>query len=301
MKKTLTLLVAMGLLAPAATLAAPTLLPDGRADNDTLVINYPRKVTVITGDSLQTVRIEGRFDDPNFQYENTIQIVDSNYVSNLSLNPDRWEFSLPIGKKSDGEWAENYVTTHLGLGWCNALNAQDPMEVSMGSSAEIFWTIAQWDYTRYKGCRHTFSVGMGIDWRNSRMNSSRWRFEKLPDDCVVITPYESSGVRKQFSRIQVFSFQMPLLYRYRIGHGFALGAGPVLNLNVNSSVKTRYRLNGQKYKDTAKDVHAVPVTVDLMGIVKTPAFDIYVKYSPCNMLKTDYAPKFQSFSVGIYL
>ena len=57
-----------------------------RGDNDTLIVNYPRKVTVITGDSLQTVRIEGRHDDYDFHYENTLQLVDSNYVSTLSLN-----------------------------------------------------------------------------------------------------------------------------------------------------------------------------------------------------------------------
>jgi hypothetical protein len=271
-----------------------------KGDNDTLIVNYPRKVTVITGDSLQTVRIEGRHDDYDFHYENTLQLVDSNYVSTLSLNPDRWEFSLPIGKKSDGKWNENEITTHIGVGGCTALNAQEPMDVSMNSSFEIFWTIAQWDYTR-KGSRHTFSTGIGVDWRNYRMNSNHWRFEKLRDDNVAITPYPSESIRKQFSRIKVFSLQVPLLYRYRIGHGFALSAGPVLNLNMHSSLKTRYKLDGQKYKDTANDVHANPVTVDLMGIVCTPVFDIYVKYSPCNVLKTDYAPKFQSLSVGIYI
>lgn len=270
-----------------------------RGDNDTLIVNYPRKVTVITGDSLQTVRIEGRHDDYDFHYENTLQLVDSNYVSTLSLNPDRWDFTLPIGKSGNGNHSENVITTHLGFGWCNALNAPEPMDVTMGSSGEVFWTIAQWEYTR-KGSRHTFSAGAGINWRNYRMNG-HWRFEKQADDKVVVTPYPSDDVRKQFSRIQIFSFHLPLLYRYRIGHGFALSAGPVLNLNMHSSLKTRYKLDGQKYKDTANDVHANPVTVDLMGIVCTPVFDIYVKYSPCNVLKTDYAPKFQSLSVGIYI
>ena len=35
----------------------PTMIP--ATDKDTLVVNNPRKVTVITDDSLQTIRIEG--------------------------------------------------------------------------------------------------------------------------------------------------------------------------------------------------------------------------------------------------
>ena len=72
-------------------------------DKDTLVVNNPRKVTVITDDSLQTIRIEGSNDDPNFHYENTIQLVDSNYVSGLTVNSDRWDFSLPIGESRHGK------------------------------------------------------------------------------------------------------------------------------------------------------------------------------------------------------
>ena len=112
---------ALAFMTNGSLYAANPLLPTN--DQDTLIVNNPRKVTVITGDSLQTVRIEGRHDDPNFRYENTLQLVDSNYVSGLMLNGDNWEFSLPIGKKHSDEWVENEVTMHLGFGWCNALGS----------------------------------------------------------------------------------------------------------------------------------------------------------------------------------
>lgn len=269
------------------------------ADNDTLIVNNPSKVTVITGDSLQTIRIEGRHDDPDFRYENTLQLVDSNYVSNLMLNGDNWEFSLPIGKKRTDEWVENEVTMHLGVGGCTALGAPEEMDVSMNHSFEIFWTIAQWDYTP-KNSRSTWSVGLGFDWRNYRMTGNL-RFTKTPDNSVIITPYEGENVSPKFSRVKVYSLQMPVLYRYKFNRNFALSAGPVLNLNTHSSLKTRYKIDGQKYKDKANDARVNPVTVDFMGIIETPIIDLYLKYSPCNVLKTDYAPKFQSLSVGIYI
>ncbi|MCR5131430.1 MAG: hypothetical protein K6C10_08230 [Prevotella sp.] len=297
MKQLLTTILALAVSVPAFSSIGESLSSD---DNDTLIVNSPRKVTVITNDSLQTVRIEGRHDDYNFHYENTIQLVDSNYVSTLSLNSDRWDFSLPIGKKDEDNYYENVVTTNLGVGGCMALNAPDNMDVSMNSSFEIFWTIAQWNFTP-KGGRNTFSVGVGVDWRNYRMSGGDWRFTKLDDDRVDIVPYDVADIRKQFSRIKVFSVQVPLLYSYKFAENFALGAGPVLNLNLHSSLKTRYKVNGEKFKETVNNAHTNPFTIDLMGIVRTPIIDFYVKYSPCNVLKTSKAPKFQSLSVGIYI
>ena len=179
MKTKMTILLALATCATAFASNGST--PE--ADNDTLIVNNPSKVTVITGDSLQTIRIEGRNDDPNFRYENTLQLVDSNYVSNLMLNGDNWEFSLPIGKKRTDEWVENEVTMHLGVGGCTALGAPEEMDVSMNHSFEIFWTIAQWDYTP-KNSRSTWSVGFGLDWRNYRMTSNL-RFTKTPENSVI--------------------------------------------------------------------------------------------------------------------
>lgn len=298
MKKVLLYILAVATCAPVMH-AAPLSQPSGINDNDSLVINYPRKVTVITGDSLQTVRIEGRHDDYDFRYENTIQLVDSNYVSTVSINPDRWDFTFPIGKKRSDEWVENEMTIHIGVGGCFALGAPENMDIGSNRSSEIFWTIGQYDYTK-KGSPSTWSIGFGIGWRNYRM-TGRYRFMKTPDDCVIITPYEGENVSPKFSRVKVFSMQMPLLYRYKFNRNFALSVGPVLNLNLHSSLKTRYKIDGQKYKDKVNDARVNPVSVDFMGIIKTPVIDLYVKYSPCNVLKTNYAPKFQSLSMGIYL
>ena len=56
MKTKMTILLALATCATAFASNGST--PE--ADNDTLIVNNPSKVTVITGDSLQTIRIEGR-------------------------------------------------------------------------------------------------------------------------------------------------------------------------------------------------------------------------------------------------
>ena len=273
---------------------------DERNDNDTLVINYPRKVTIITGDSLQTIKVDGRHDDYDFRYENTIQLVDSNYVSDVNINSDRWDFGLPFSlKKKGGQGGEcdEEITTHLGIGRNEALGTPNGMDVSVGVSWEIFWTMLQWDYKTNKG-RDTWSVGFGVDWRNYRMTGHQ-RFVKDNEGNILLTTYPE-GAEPQFSRIKVFSLQVPLLYSHRLARKFSLGIGPVLNWNTHSSIKTRYKVNGEKYKDTAKDARVTPFTVDIMGTIRTPLLDFYVKYSPCHVLNTTFAPKFQSLSFGIY-
>ena len=55
------------LLAVSATVNATTV-----ADNDTLTILKPQKVRIITGDSIQKVKVYGRENDDKYTYESKI-------------------------------------------------------------------------------------------------------------------------------------------------------------------------------------------------------------------------------------
>ena len=66
-------------------------------------------------------------------------------------------------------------------------------------------------------------------------------------------------------------------------------------------MKTRYTLNGEKHKEKTNDVHHQKVTVDFRATLAYDDIGIYVKYSPCNVLKSDFAPKFSGISTGIVL
>ena len=283
-------------------LTASSVQAANSSDGDTLVINNPHKVTVITGDSLQKIQVVGKGNDDDFRYENTILLVDSNYVSESSINSSRWDFSWPILKRKKSPCkagdSESHFSSSVGFGFVTALGAPENMEVTMGQSWEIFWTILRWEYNRC-GSPSIWSVGFGIDWRNYRMTDAR-RFVKDSESNILIDKYPD-GATPKFSRVKVFSLQVPVLYQYRLGKDFTIGAGPVFNLNTHSSLKTRYKIDGQKYKDTESDARVAPLTIDLMGVIKTPIVNFYVKYSPCNVLQAAHAPKFQSLSVGIYL
>jgi len=272
------------------------------AENDTLVIEKPQRVTIITGDSLQSIRVKGKEGDNSFDYQNTIQLIDSNYVSTETYNKSLWDL-MPFGKKKDCEKRGNMqfaLIASFSVGFTTAVGAADGVNIPVGPSWEFMWDIAQIQVRPWKERNHYFYTGFGLDWRNYRMTDQN-RFVEQPDGQIVTTPYPQ-GSNPDFSRIKVLSLTVPFTYGFfpfkqGLFRGFEIG--PVLNFNVYSSIKTRYSIDGEKQKDITKGLHRNPVTVDLMVKLQMKYFNIYAKYSPCNVLDTAYGPKFRSVSFGV--
>ena len=292
MKKLMTIMVLAAL-----TLAA------GAQENDTVVIHNPRKVTIVTGDSLQRIIVSGKEGDDKFTYQNTIRLVDSNYVSTTRIGRDRWELipSVKVGKKKDGTEGRTYdneITSHFGIGFTAPTKADARTDFSTFKSWEIFATIAQWDHYFERRHRNCVSLGFGIDWKNYRMTGDT-RFVKAPDGNVALENYPLQ-VSPDFSRIKVFSLTANLGYTHVFDKGFWIGFGPVVNFNVYGSMLTEYSLYGDDIERLERHIRQRPITIDWMlrlGIMGVP---LYLKYSGDNVLK-DGGVKFRSLSFGLYL
>ena len=95
------------------------------AENDTLTILKPRKVRIISGDSIQKIKVYGREGEDKYTYESKILLVDSNYVSEESINKDTWTFDF-IKSKSHGTGyplKQRNLSSRLGFGLCYGANA----------------------------------------------------------------------------------------------------------------------------------------------------------------------------------
>lgn len=267
----------------------------GVTDNDTVVINKPKSVTVITGDSIQKIEVIGCEGNDNYHYENSIQLVDSNYVSQTSINPLRWTWNL--GNRGCNARSRNEIVMKFGIGGNAVLNAKEPLDFSTNSSFELMWTIAQYNHYLDAGRHHRLSTGFALDWRNYRMTGST-RFDKDAEGHIIATDYPE-GARPKFSRIKVLSIAFPIEYCFQLDRHLGIGFGPVLNWNVYGSIKTKYKTDGGTTKDIDKRIHQSPFTIDWMLHVYNPIITFYVKYSPMNVLQSDWGPKFQSISFGI--
>lgn len=284
--KNLLLLVALAIAVPA----------HAYHDNDTLIVKNARKVMVIAGDSLQKIEIEGMENDSNYHYSNTIQLVDSNYVSTGRISSKDWGFS--IGGVHENRYSTE-IQMHLAAGFNGALATPAHMTVRPLSSWEIFWYIAECNVRLWKHNRDQLALGIALDWRNYRMKDD-YHFVRSADD-VLSVAHLPEGATPKFSRIKVFSLSFPVLYKFNSGgKGFRFEIGPVVNLNLSSSAYTKYKIDGHTYKEKLKDVHATPVTVDLLGVIDTPFLKYYIKYSPCRVLDKEYGPSFSALSFGLY-
>ena len=276
------------------------------AQNDTIVINEPNKVTIVSNDSLQRIIVNGKKGDSDYVYQNTIRLVDNNYESNVSISRDNWNLipSVPVGRNrsTDGGTSQcdhrNVITAHLGIGFTAPTHVDSRLEFSTFKSWEFFATIMQWDHAMDRRWRDKFSFGLGIDWRNYRITDDQF-FTKGMGDNVTVGRYDLDYEPK-FSRIKVFSLTATLRYEHDFGDGFAIGFGPIVNFNTYASIKTRYKVYGEKYKRIEKNIGQRPITIDWMLNMRIADFPFYVKYSNDNVLK-DNGIKFRSLSFGLYL
>ena len=285
------------LLAISATANAVEVL-----ENDTLTILKPKKVRIITGDSIQKIKVYGREGEDKYTYESKILLVDSNYVSEESINKDTWTFDF-IKSKSHGTGyplKQRNLSSRLGFGLCYGANADYKGPQSVGSSWEIMWTIAEIEKYGY-GKHNGFSIGFGVNWRNFRIDG-RSKFVKL-DDGTITEENLPAGYDNDFSRIKVFSLTIPVMWKYRTKQ-VTFGLGPVFNINTYASIKNRYwDADGEKHKQIFKKIHQRPITVDIMAEVSFHNwFSIYGKFSPMTILNSTYANdvNFQPVSFGIY-
>ncbi len=263
--------------------------------NDTITVNHARKVTIVSSDSLLHVEVKGTDNEPDFHYETTLRNTDGNYES--SSVGDLFNFSIGNkfgkAKRRQPRYDSNL---HVFFGFNGAAGNDDIVKTDLWQGFNI-GTYVDWGIHPWRD-GHRFSAGIGVEWKNYRM-TSRKQFVKADNGNITVEPLEE-GVNPKFSRIKTFSLIFPIMYGYEQKNwGFSFG--PVINCTSHSSIKTRYTINGEKHKDKFKDLHHSPVTVDLMGTIITPWLNLYIKYNPCDILDTEYGPKFHSLSLGFMI
>ena len=125
-------------------------------------------------------------------------------------------------------------------------------------------------------------------------------FALADDGTINVAPYPT-GANPKFSRIHTFSLVVPLQIHVSLGRSWYLSFGPELYFNTYASLKTRYSLNGESQKIEANRLHRNKVTYGLMCDITYSRLGVYFKYSPCNVMQTEFGPKFKSITAGVRL
>ena len=263
-----------------------------------IVVNNAKKVTIEKKRNSMFVKVEGSDGNPDYFYSQRME-VDSTAAVIIEENNADWDFNIPfINKKSKTKkYRRNLCVGGFGFGVVNAMDAPEGMDVDMGSSYELSLDhLLRFNYNILPTT--SVSMGFGMTWRNYRMTGST-RFIKEGDKLFLGAYPEGADIK--FSRLKVFSLTVPFMINQSLGRKVVFSVGPIVNFNTHASLKTRYTLNGEKVKETDNNIHQNRMTIDLMAKLRFKSLGLYAKYSPSDMLNTEYGPKFRSFSAGITL
>jgi len=109
------------------------------------------------------------------------------------------------------------------------------------------------------------------------------------------------GCEPQSSRLKIFSITMPMIFRQKLHGRWGVFVGPVVHFNVRASLETKYvDAAGESIKiSTHKNLHATPVTVDLMAGINFSALALYARYCPQRVIRDGYGPSFRTLTTGI--
>jgi hypothetical protein len=263
-----------------------------------IVVNQAKKVTIEKKHNSMAVKVEGSAENPDYFYSQRMEVDSTAAVIIEEKNAD-WDFNIPFINKNSKtkKYRGNLCVGGFGFGVVNAIETFEGMDMDMGASYEFSLDhLLRFNYNVLPAT--SVSMGFGMTWRNYRM-TGRTRFIKEGDKLVLGAYPEGSDIK--FSRLKVFSLTVPFMINQSLGRKVVFSVGPVVNFNTHASLKTRYTLNGEKVKEKNNNIHQNRMTVDLMAKLRFNSLGVYAKYSPSDMLNTDFGPKFRSFSTGITL
>lgn len=222
--------------------------------------------------------------------------MSDNEYERSGITEQRFDFSVPFyGRLKDGkaDGRERITPGNYGIAFISANT--DAIVFDNRHSIEIFLNPIVGTYRRGP---HLFSYGIGISAKDLVIIEEM--MTKTEDGKFVATDWPEYS-KNRTSRLEVASVAFPVTYSYDISNGVGFTVGPVLNLNVYSSLTNRYKIDGEKQKVKYSKVHCNPVTVDLMLQINVQDFGFYVRYSPMNLMNTKYWPGFQQWSAGLTL
>ncbi len=276
-------------------------------ERDSIIVAYrPDSVKIVNNDNRIAVEVSGN--GYNYKIEKGGLAQSTSIIK--EKNSD-WNFDIPfIGSKKEKEEKQRkqynnnkfemalLEKSEFGIGLAAATDQAEGMDAKMANGGVEFTLnkLLSWQYKPYKSGR--VELNFGVNWRNFRMKGDN-RFLKDGNN-LTIAPYPT-GAEIKFSRVKVFSMTLELMYRQKLAKHIDIGVGPVVNFNTHGSIKTRYKVDGEKKKETSSNIHQNTVTADFKAEVGIRPLAFYIKYSPMNILDTNYSPGFHPFSAGIII
>lgn len=285
----------------SAILLSGITIPTAFAENpDTLLRSESPSKVIIKESS------EGTFIDIHGVDKNSLQTVVIEYSpeSKVSTSQKRKQyniFNFPYMQKGNNPRKDKWSLSSEGLcvGLTNAIGQTGGGGLQWSKSFEISWLNCL--NINYEFSRSKISFGLGFDWRNYKTTlDGKWL---VPSGEKEFDWGEApEGAKTKFSRLKVFSLQLPLLYTWRIPKSdLSLKLGPIACFNTYASIKGVYDdAQGNTHEFFTKSINKRPFSMDFFGsLTYHNTIGVYVRWSPMKVLKDPAPINFNPFTVGI--
>ena len=260
------------------------------------IIEGAERLTVSrTGDTtLIEVENPSYFGKDRFYY--SVKVEEQNDYSDLPFI----DFEIPfgIGKDSRGTSPRKRLqTSYFVMGnvyvgqrfnYYDKGNVKNSFEIGVRNLIGIRWSHG--DYTP------SFSIGLGY---GAQRYSARKGFRYVKEGSRLMLVPAGDGVEISSTDLQVFNFQVPLLFTIPIGKDVEFVAGAVGCFNTYARASSELKIDSSKYKTTYKGLQQRLFTAELTASLGVcDILGVYASWSPMSLFQSSYGPQLKSWSIG---
>ncbi len=178
----------------------------------------------------------------------------------------------------------------------------------------IYWGW-RFNYSDKGGVKNCFEVGireiLGISWKRrgaqfdigvgfgmKRFLAAEGYGYGKDGDKLTLMPMPD-GERADKSRLDVWSFHLPVLYSQRISGCVSMSLGGIVDFNTYATAFTRIDDGKTRHKENFKGFQQNLLTVSAFGAVYLDGVGFYATWSPMELFKEAYGPSFKGWSMGV--
>lgn len=122
-------------------------------------------------------------------------------------------------------------------------------------------------------------------------------YEGAGDAVALLPPPE--GIEPTMSRLDIWSFQVPVLYNQKLCRGFKFSLGGILNFNTYAKAVTKTISGGIKEKSVYKGLHQNFLTPEIFAGIYHRGIGVYSTYSPVKLFREAYGPAVKGWTLGV--
>ncbi|MDE6379227.1 MAG: hypothetical protein K2L11_02045 [Muribaculaceae bacterium] len=260
------------------------------------IIENADKVIVSRSDDTTLIEVQTHNDFEKDVFSYSITVDDS--VS--SESDDSFDFEIPFGIGKDSRptspskrlQTSYFVMGNVYLG--HRFNYSDKGNVKNSFEAGVRNLIGiRWSHGEYTP---SFSIGLGY---GVQRYSAQKGFRYVKEGSSLLLVPAGEGAEISSTDLQVFNFQIPLLFTIPIGRDVEFVAGAVGCFNTYARASSELKIDSSKYKTTYKGLQQRLFTAELTASIGVcDILGVYASWSPMTLFQSHYGPQLKSWSIG---